>query len=1039
MSKTAGLIQNNFLRRVTGILALGALYFVTGKLGLLLAAPPGFATTIWPPSGIAMGALLVYGSRLWPGIFIGSFLLNAQLTGFFSADPNIDLGKILSVSAIAAGSTLQALAGWALVKKFFGWPLTFGSIKRAVALFILCGPIACVIAASFGTASLYFSGLIEKNQAAGNWLTWWGGDTFGVLVFMPILILFINEAKNFEEYRLGRRAVSSIALLTAIIPLIITFYAWKLSSEHIHERSMLQFSNIAQENEKALLERIHSYAHILLGGAGFYTGSDFVSRREWKTFSDMVDVRKNFPGMNGIGFIAAVKDEDVPSFLEDIRSDGAPNFTIHPPGKHPENFIISYLEPFDLNDKALGLNIAFEQNRYEAATLSRASGKTALTKKIHLVQDKEKTPGFLLLQPMYKKTGHHEDTNIDQNNFIGWIYAPFVARNFFTNITNSQDDDINVIVYDGEEKNIDNIIYSENGGEEKKNTAPLFSTEKTIAVYQQKWTVVWESTPHLEREYQSIMPAFIMMGGILFSSLYGIFILSLTRRTAIIENLVREKTAEAELQKSRALEAAAAKSDFLAKMSHEIRTPINGILGFIEILGETNLNQEQKSYIEKSRSAGQTLLKIIGDILDLSKIEAGKTTLESEPFDLREALDICVDVVHKDALQKKLTIETQIADNCPDILVGDKARFQQIILNLLVNAVKFTAQGSIRIGVGYNHGILDISVTDTGIGIAPNKLEKIFESFVQEDSSMSRKYGGSGLGLTIAKQLVTAMNGTIRAESVKGNGTKFFVSLPLPPAAPEGTKSGLFSDNQNTSHYNILIVEDTALNQELMQVILSKAGHKTTLAENGRDAISILKERPFDLVLMDIQMPVMDGFQATRIIREELKSDIPIIALTAHALPEQIKSFFECGMDDFLIKPLNSKTLLSRINSIMCNDYLEEHIDTKTTSAFDPDKIKDLQGLLGKEKTAEIINDFKNDIDRKLTEIQSSLNNRDNLHRNIHVLASNAGNLGLEHLNAACRRFLDDLENLADDEITQRLDELSDLYKEAAPLLQSQF
>lgn len=389
-----------------------------------------------------------------------------------------------------------------------------------------------------------------------------------------------------------------------------------------------------------------------------------------------------------------------------------------------------------------------------------------------------------------------------------------------------------------------------------------------------------------------------------------------------VPTFFERKKVEEEMQRSRLMaeESAKAKSDFVANMSHELRTPLSAILGFTDLIKKTSLDQEQKEYLEAISSSGQNLLSVINDILDLSKLDAGKFSIEQLHFRIPELIHSIQLMFAGKAKDKNLIFSCQADVALQDPVSGDPKKLTQILINLVGNAIKFTDEGSILVNCRLmsreqGKSTVAFSVQDTGIGIPQHKQESIFERFVQADTDTTRKYGGSGLGLSIARQLVSLLGGTLTLQSEPGKGTTFSFSLPFSPALELKTDRNAGKDTTIPSQAarTILLVEDSIMNQKLAKIILHNNGFEVTIAENGQEAVDLLKEKAFDLILMDIQMPVMDGCLATCIIRKELKLTTPIIAMTAHALDGEKEKCIREGMNDYLAKPFKEEDLLQKI------------------------------------------------------------------------------------------------------------------------------
>lgn len=404
----------------------------------------------------------------------------------------------------------------------------------------------------------------------------------------------------------------------------------------------------------------------------------------------------------------------------------------------------------------------------------------------------------------------------------------------------------------------------------------------------------------------------------------------------IIETELIEAKVFAENSTIIAENAVKAKQQFLSNMSHEIRTPMNAIIGFTKVVLRTDITDKQKEYLNAIKISGDALIVLINDILDLAKVDAGKMTFEKTPFKMKSSIAAMLHLFETKIQEKNLKLVKEYDSKIPDVLVGDPIRLHQIILNLVSNAVKFTSKGKITVSVDLLHEdddkvILKFAVTDTGIGISEEKIGTIFENFQQATSETSRLYGGTGLGLAIVKQLIEPQNGTIRVNSTIHKGSTFSFTLPF-----QKTNSDVELENELTEidsemkNIKVLVVEDIALNQLLMKTLLDDFGFELDIAENGKIAIEKLQEKDFDIILMDLQMPEMNGFEATKYIRNTMHSTIPIIALTADVTTVDVDKCKAVGMNDYIAKPVDETELYNKIIGTLKKSKLDKKEEIST-------------------------------------------------------------------------------------------------------------
>ena len=428
-------------------------------------------------------------------------------------------------------------------------------------------------------------------------------------------------------------------------------------------------------------------------------------------------------------------------------------------------------------------------------------------------------------------------------------------------------------------------------------------------------TIQWTIPPQIHESiwFRTLMAAIMMVALVWWVKHRSA---RLQRRTEQLEDRVAERTQQLASAKEAAEAAGRAKSEFLATMSHELRTPMNGVLGMAQLLEQTRLSTDQQKLLQTLRSSAEALLTVVNDILDLSKIDAGKLVLERMPVQVPRVIQEVLDLVGPLAHGKGLTLT--LSSEGPEVewIESDPARLRQVLLNLLGNAIKFTDEGGVAVKIIWQEGQLQVAVRDSGIGIPEEKMALLFQQFVQLDSSTTRIHGGTGLGLAIASRLAAAMGGQITCHSVLGEGSEFTLTLPARPAAPPVAKPSNLPVPDHRLNLRVLVAEDNAVNQMVIQGMLKRFGVEPVLAVNGAEAVARAQQEVFDLVLMDCQMPIMDGYEATRQLRTLLGAAAPpVVALTAHSLETDREACLAAGMSGYLSKPLKTEELLSLLKA----------------------------------------------------------------------------------------------------------------------------
>ncbi|MEW6645612.1 MAG: ATP-binding protein [Pseudomonadota bacterium] len=551
--------------------------------------------------------------------------------------------------------------------------------------------------------------------------------------------------------------------------------------------------------------------------------------------------------------------------------------------------VISHMYPLQGNEGALGLRYLDTPAQRPAVLRAMESRRTVLAGPVDLVQGGR---GFINRTPIYLTPPQGQS-----GSGAYWGMASIVIdADSLLRDAGLQDDSWLVFALRGK----DGLGAS---GEVFLGDAALFERDPVvleILLPEGYWQLA--AIPHDGWEPPLAYVPVMLLGGLLVAALLGMLVYTLLR------DRYRLRLARDEAER-----ANRAKSTFLATMSHEIRTPLNGILGMASLLSHSRLDEQQQEFVEAIASSGRVLSNLLGDVLDLSRIEAGKLELEAGDFDLQRLVDGLFVLLAPQAAAKQLQFVTEMDDDVPQHVHGDANRLHQVLHNLLNNAIKFTPAGRVVLAVrclaveGAQFW-LECTVSDTGIGIAPEMQHRLFRAFEQADSSITRRFGGSGLGLAICKHLVEAMGGSITLDSQPGQGSSFRVLLPL----RLGTDERAPAVAADSTHLHVLLAEDQEINRKVAAGLLQQQGCRVTFAANGQEALTALQGDEFDVVLMDVQMPEMDGIEAARRIRQlpdQRKAQIPIVALTAHVMREDVERFLAAGMDAIVEKPLDMEKL----------------------------------------------------------------------------------------------------------------------------------
>jgi PAS domain S-box-containing protein len=494
--------------------------------------------------------------------------------------------------------------------------------------------------------------------------------------------------------------------------------------------------------------------------------------------------------------------------------------------------------------------------------------------------------------------------------------------------------------------------------------------------------------------------------------------------SGIARDITDLKKYQAELVEAReqAEHSLKVKEQFLANMSHEIRTPMNGVIGMVDLLSDSPLNEDQHDYLQTIRKSSETLLHILNDILDLAKIEAGKMVLHPADLVIEDLLDRLMALFTPIAHQKGNKVSYTLDKSVPKVVIADETRLLQILSNLTSNALKFTENGTVKISVSTvqltdSHVDLMVRVTDSGIGISHKDLKKLFSAFQQLDNSTSKNYGGTGLGLAISREFCKMMDGEIGVESEEGKGSTFWFSVQLPIGDPMKISAKLKADRFDISgtlkevHARILLVDDNATNRKVASQILIKAGCVVETAKSGKEAIECLShDQAFDLVLMDIQMPEMDGMQTTRQLKDSISNLPPIVAMTAYAMKEDRERFLAAGMDDYLAKPIRAQQLIQIVGKWVHDGHAPEHVlDDLSNEVVDEEVLKSLSDAVGGDPlfVGGMLREFIEEAEQQIANAEKAyaVNDCKGVQSELHTLKGNSGTLGAAQVHLICEKI----------------------------------
>jgi signal transduction histidine kinase/ActR/RegA family two-component response regulator len=714
----------------------------------------------------------------------------------------------------------------------------------------------------------------------------------------------------------SRSRTLRLPVLLAVVLLVITALGtWRVHAT-LADRDRDRFDNEVTRTDTAIAERMRAYVQVLRGGVGFFGASEDVSRQEWLDYVASLRLEERYPGFKSLSYAPAVPRAELAELVRRTRAERVPpgqgavrRFGVVVPAgaAGPAPALASpilYVAPFTpANVKVLGVDMLREPLRRTAMLRARATGQAVLSPRLRLSGGVGRESGFIVYVPIQRG-----------GRPLGWLTAAFQTTRFMDGLLGGRHGDaLRIAVSDGTRRTAArSLLWSTSGVAKDLSPLPLpdggdgdLTRTTRVALPGRTWTVRYATGPDYTSAWVFWAPLLVVLGGLLLTAL-----VARLARQAIVLRHARDAAQAADR----------AKATFLATVSHEVRTPMNAVIGMSSLLLRSPLSVEQESRARVIRSSGEHLLHLINEILDFSKLEAGKVELEAAPFDLRACVDSCVDLVAADAVARGIDVGVTVAPGAPEWVLGDDSRLRQVLLNLLANAVRHSPdRGRVAIAVAAaavdDGWELRLEVSDHGPGLDAEDQRRLFEPFEQGRSAAA---GGTGLGLSIAKRLVDAMHGTIGVVSAPGEGATFTFTarvgtaapVPRPAPAPPATSAALAAPQ-----LRVLVAEDHPLNQLMVRDAFGQLGVTADVVGDGEEVLSAVERQAYDVVFLDLHMPVLGGLDTARELHRRLAEDVRprIVAMTADVTADARAEAASAGMDDFIAKPLTPEDLAAAL------------------------------------------------------------------------------------------------------------------------------
>jgi signal transduction histidine kinase/CheY-like chemotaxis protein len=936
------------------ILALALAYFVTGKLGLLMAIPPGYATVVWPPSGIALAAILLYGARLWPGVVIGSFAVNIATS--FNPDPGgwVTAKSALIPLAIGGGAALQSLFGAFLVRRAVGSPLELVREREVIKFFLLAGPLGCLLNSTVGTSTLLLTESIQPEQVAFTWWTWWVGDTIGVGVATPLLLILLAEPRDVWR---RRRSAAGIPLV-CVFALTVALFIWANAAEQARIRA--EFERHTQKAVLSVQAKLDNAVHQVQSLSDFYTAVPDVDPATFSTFA-LRTLELN-PGIQALSWNPRVAGGNREDFERRARESGYGGYRIVerneegrlvPAAPRDEHVVVLHIEPHEANAAAAGYDLASEGVRRDALRRACDTGQPAATGLLHLIQEKTGKRGLLIFAPVYSAGPVPVDSESRRQKLRGFAIGVLrLDQVLGAALEHHADPDVRIAVRDDSAAGPDRLLWSDGPGAfDPAPVAPemgglLRSGRLTFGG--RNWSVLALATPAYTVTAQTWRPWITLSGGMLFMGVLAAFLLMVTGKAVLIERLGAERAAELsaanvtlqremeirkraqeELQRKEVELRQAQKMEAIGRLAggiaHDFNNLLTAILGYGNLLElKMEPGDPSRGDVEEILNAGKRATDLTRQLLAFSR----RQVLVPKVLDLNAVVFDVVKIL-KRLIGEHIELVTRVQPGLGRVM-ADPSQVEQVIMNLAINARDAMSKGG-TLTIETQDVYLDesypqihpevlpgpyvmLTVSDTGAGMDPETQAMIFEPFF----TTKERGKGTGLGLSTVYGIVRQSDGYIRVYSEPGRGSTFKVYLPRADKGAETHKSAIIADAPKGGSESILVVEDEAPVRKLLCNVLRTRGYKVAEAGNGAEALETKQKTPapIQLLITDLVMPGIGG----RELAEQMTGAQPglkVLYVSGYT-EDAVMRKGELGVGSaFLSKPFTPETLLRQVRTLL--------------------------------------------------------------------------------------------------------------------------